>query len=451
MNTATAQMLRVLTRRFYRDNSASFAASRQQPWPGWTRCFELPELRRLLEGRRAFDKEEPLAILDLACGNLRFKAFLADAFPNARLRYYAVDECAALRVAAPPSARTADLRWQHLDVLDALWQSGGLGAHLEAPLCDLSVCFGFMHHVPLREQREALLLALLRQTRPGGFVIVSFWQFLNDEALTNKAQAAHAKALQELGSQGLSSQRLDSRGPSSQEFELPELSPQELGAPERSSPGLGVSAPAMAQTLHGLEMPVAVAAQALQELDDNDFLLGWKDVPGAYRYCHSFSDAEIDQLTAVVTAPATSEVAASSPVASPLTKMAAGGAATTPVAAVPVAGEAPAGEMAADGMVAGGTTIGKVIAGGTAADETVAAVPVAGEVTSPAERVSHTGAAIAPFFTKTTATPVAANYRTGPTGKNSGGSFARTVTEVARFTADGRTGNLNSYLLLRVC
>lgn len=27
-----------------------------------------------------------------------------------------------------------------------------------------------------------------------------------------------------------------------------------------------------------------------------DFVLGWQNVPGAYRYCHSFSDIELDQL-----------------------------------------------------------------------------------------------------------------------------------------------------------
>ncbi|MDR0347473.1 MAG: class I SAM-dependent methyltransferase, partial [Coriobacteriales bacterium] len=40
-------------------------------------------------------------------------------------------------------------------------------------------------------------------------------------------------------------------------------------------------------------------SQGLEELkgwDTNDYLLGWKNVPGAYRYCHSFTEAEIDAL-----------------------------------------------------------------------------------------------------------------------------------------------------------
>ena len=71
---------------------------------------------------------------------------------------------------------------------------------------------------------------------------MSFWQFLRSEAMREKAQASHNRALVELG---------------------------------------------------------------LEDLDDNDYLLGWKNIPGAYRYCHSFSDAEIDQLVEAVTEDAT--------------------------------------------------------------------------------------------------------------------------------------------------
>jgi hypothetical protein len=82
----------------------------------------------------------------------------------------------------------------------------------------------------------------VRQTRPGGHAIVSFWQFLNDGGLARKAHASHERAIKELG---------------------------------------------------------------LGKLDDGDFLLGWKDLPGAYRYCHSFSDTEIDHLAASITPEAT--------------------------------------------------------------------------------------------------------------------------------------------------
>ena len=44
----------------------------------------------------------------------------------------------------------------------------------------------------------------------------------------------------------------------------------------------------------------ARAALSLAELEDGDYLLGWNDVPGAYRYCHSFADSEIESLIADV-------------------------------------------------------------------------------------------------------------------------------------------------------
>ncbi len=45
------------------------------------------------------------------------------------------------------------------------------------PLADISVCFGFMHHVPSCQYRvREPLHALVRQTRPGGIIAISFWE-----------------------------------------------------------------------------------------------------------------------------------------------------------------------------------------------------------------------------------------------------------------------------------
>ena len=71
------------------------------------------------------------------------------------------------------------------------------------------------------------------KTRPGGYLIVSLWRFMDDENLARKAQVAHERALKRLGS---------------------------------------------------------------MQLEDGGFILGWKDNTDAYRYCHSFDDVEIDTL-----------------------------------------------------------------------------------------------------------------------------------------------------------
>lgn len=67
--------------------------------------------------------------------------------------------------------------------------------------------------------------------------MVSFWQFMKHEGMKEKALATHQRALEEL---------------------------------------------------------------QLPPLDDNDYLLGWKNLPGVYRYCHSFTESEIDHLTAAI-------------------------------------------------------------------------------------------------------------------------------------------------------
>ncbi|MCL2882726.1 MAG: class I SAM-dependent methyltransferase [Coriobacteriia bacterium] len=229
MDIETADRLRRLNRDFYREQAASFAETRQAPWPGWEKCLTI--LREADKGSgtlSGYDKvPDPLSVFDLACGNLRFEAYLASALPATSFAFHAVDCCDTLLPSTPPA------HYQHLDILDALSQSLPLNNQFTAPACDLSVTFGFLHHVALPQHRAQILSALIDQTKPGGLVIVSLWQFLNDPARLEKAQLTHTRALQELG---------------------------------------------------------------LPELDEGDYVLGWKDLPGAYRYCHSFSESEIEEL-----------------------------------------------------------------------------------------------------------------------------------------------------------
>ena len=225
MDAETAQILSKINKGFYQAYGASFSETRQAPWPGWRLCLD--RVKDVWAGKEA------LSVFDLACGNLRFESFLASALPDAAVIFYAVDDCDGMVPAIP------SVHYQSLDVLDVLQQGLSLGGRLAAPACDLSVSFGFMHHVPGQELRKEVLEGLVGKTRPQGYAIVSFWQFLNDAALGEKARAAHGHALEGLGLQG--------RG-----------------------------------------------------LDEGDYLLGWKNIPGAYRYCHSFSESDIDQLAASV-------------------------------------------------------------------------------------------------------------------------------------------------------
>lgn len=130
---------------------------------------------------------------------------------------------------------------QNLDVTAELFAGSDLSATLGQCRCDLAVCFGFMHHVALPRHREQIMKALVDAARPGGMVALSFWQLSQSERLLAKAQETTERATQELGLTGL-------------------------------GPG--------------------------------DYLLGWQDRTDVLRYCHDFSEDELDELSATVSSKA---------------------------------------------------------------------------------------------------------------------------------------------------
>lgn len=227
-----ALRLCALTGEFYRANAESFSQTRQSPWQGWVRLLEVMDARAA--------ERELLRVLDVACGNLRFERYLADALPGRMLSGWAVDNCKPLVEAGERSefGPLSRIAFQNLDVIERL-SGGRLRESLKAPDAsrDLAVSFGFMHHVPLECWRAELLRTLIAKVRPGGFVAVSFWRFLNSDKLAGKAKETTSRARAELG--------------------IPELPP-------------------------------------------NDYLLGWQDTRGLYRYCHHFDEPEIERLLAMM-------------------------------------------------------------------------------------------------------------------------------------------------------
>lgn len=248
MGIDVARRMNALNARFYRENAASFSQTRRSGWPGWERC--LAEFERgdgATADLHSAARDTACHVLDLACGNLRFARFLADAGLKS-VFYLGMDDCPELaKGESLPDAWNVSLR--RLDIVSAL-----LAGSLRDELCaatarawgdatsgptaaDLAVAFGFLHHVPTHAARLALLRAMLAATRPGGTCCVSFWKFMSNERLAAKVSATTREALAELGMSG-------------------------------------------------------------DELGVGDYLLGWQDVPGAWRYCHSFDDAEVDGLLA---------------------------------------------------------------------------------------------------------------------------------------------------------
>ncbi|RDC47403.1 hypothetical protein CQJ32_04155 [Adlercreutzia equolifaciens subsp. celatus] len=281
-----------LTSDFYAREAASFSATRQAPWHGWERVWKLitahdavqdpfPSHAARVPDDGAGDSGAPLTILDLGCGNLRFERFLA-ARTNAPLRVTALDNCpdlaspeiGALSAAFPHSLRSSsaasktkeedasgqganppektivDLR--ALDIVESLLD-GTFADRLPRNSHDLAVAFGLMHHLPTFALRARVLEGLLGSLRPGGFAVVSFWQFLNDPRLAAKAATVTAEGR---------------------------------------------------------------AAHCLPTFHENDFLLGWQHAEGTYRFCHHTPEDEIDALLAAIrepSAPSTSGCAPPAP------------------------------------------------------------------------------------------------------------------------------------------
>ena len=238
MDLQTARILNEVTSQFYREHAGSFSATRHAGWPGWARALDG-------EAGAAFRDRggETPTVLDVACGNMRFERFLQERFPENGFRVWAVDNCAPLATGNADAFTLLGeglanrVGFRELDVMERLL-AGDLAACLPERAFDLVVCFGFMHHVPGGENRARLLRVLADKVKPGGYLVVSFWQFLNSPELAAKAHEAHARGLQALRAAGLD--------------------------------------PA--------------------QLEEGDYLLGWQNEQDAFRYCHNFTHHEIERL-----------------------------------------------------------------------------------------------------------------------------------------------------------
>jgi SAM-dependent methyltransferase len=162
LDAKTVRLLNAINRSFYREQAAEFSATRESPWPGWTRLLEVV-------GDGA--EESPLEVLDVGCGNGRFAAFLAAR--GVAFRYLGIDASAPLLEHArarllPPGSAT----WRRVDFLEEPPDTS-----LPARRFALVALFGVLHHVPGRERRLALLRALARRLRPDGLLALTAWQF----------------------------------------------------------------------------------------------------------------------------------------------------------------------------------------------------------------------------------------------------------------------------------
>lgn len=276
MNRETARALCQLNTEFYERNAASFSQTRTAPWEGWRRCmaacgFDDSDGAALDQPANAQTAD---SVLDIACGNLRFETFLANAYPHIDWSFFAVDNCEPL-VASGQEDIAKKVHFTCEDIVSILLEGlpaaepANIPALAAATPFDLVVSFGFLHHIPSFDLRQRFLLEALSQVKPGGYLVVSFWQFLNDPAKRAKIEQTHAEALAFFA--GCAETRANDRDA------------LDRGAGSSSSGNPDLSCPKL-------------TAFFADSLEPNDYFLGWKNEPSNYRYCHHFSNEEIDRI-----------------------------------------------------------------------------------------------------------------------------------------------------------
>lgn len=346
MTCATVRALCQLNTEFYERNAASFSQTRTAPWEGWRRCmaacrfddFDGAALGQPVNAQTADQSADAAAqglddqageqaaespafqdqtsatqpindpsaegtpacsqaaamglsasrsltrsVLDIACGNLRFEMFLANAYPHIDWSFFAVDNCEPL-VASGQEDIAKKVHFTCEDIVSNLLEGlpaaepANIPALAAATPFDLVVSFGFLHHIPSFDLRRQFLLEALSQVKPGGYLVVSFWQFLNDPAKRAKIEQTHVEALAFFA--GCAETRTNDR----------EALDRGVGSSSSDNPNPSC-----------LKPPAFFAGS----LEPNDYFLGWKNEPGNYRYCHHFSNEEIDRIIAALAPHAT--------------------------------------------------------------------------------------------------------------------------------------------------
>lgn len=320
MNTEVMQGLASITQALYQAHAQSFSHTRERKWVGWEQLLDRLSKRECASaGVRG-----SLSVCDIASGNMRFLEFLlherGQEEANAKgtktngeeilqsaahagipfLAYRGIDyvgcdkeaalqelgctrvnsllspldSCHIVQADLIERARQNEclLPCSDASLASCLASSANAYAHTApAPAhtaeiseitqarrnyhiptrFDLVVSFGFMHHIAGYELRRRFIEKLLKLTSPTGVCVLSLWRFAEDPRAREKAMRETKENLSAL----------------------------------------------KAGTLHGAEAFTLTQCKKIEDsLEEGDFLLSWQGQAGYGRYCHSFSDREIDTI-----------------------------------------------------------------------------------------------------------------------------------------------------------
>lgn len=168
MQPDTRNQLIRLTDQFYQHHAESFSATRISAWQGWQTLIPF------------FQDTASPNVLDVGCGNGRFAQFLSEHISS--FTYTGLDKSASLIDTARQLVSANNCQFLNFDSF------GETPAPPTAAAYSHLVLFGVLHHLPGKSYRLSYLTQLSKLLRPGGYLIVSFWQPLQELARFSKKQ-----------------------------------------------------------------------------------------------------------------------------------------------------------------------------------------------------------------------------------------------------------------------
>ena len=160
MQPDTIKQLTKLTDQFYQHYADSFSATRNSAWQGWQQLLPF------------FQSTPSPNVLDIGCGNGRFAQFLTEHVSH--FSYTGLDKAESLIHTAQQKITSDYCHFLHYDSF----------GNTPAPALNITyshlVLFGVLHHLPGKTKRLQYINQLLPLLKPGGYLIISFWQPLQE-------------------------------------------------------------------------------------------------------------------------------------------------------------------------------------------------------------------------------------------------------------------------------
>lgn len=165
MQKGLIKALNQLNQDFYTQISEDFSASRNFSWQGWTEIIKyLP-------------KKENLKVLDIACGNGRFVEFLKKNL-HGSFSYLGLDNSNELLKIAQNQFK--EQQFEFFDLIKNYLVKEKIILNTQEKF-DLIVSFGLSHHLPSTQLREEFLKSLKGKLNKNGLLIISNWQFAEEQ------------------------------------------------------------------------------------------------------------------------------------------------------------------------------------------------------------------------------------------------------------------------------